>query len=69
MAVLKVIELMASSEKGWEDAAQTAVKVAAKTVRGIRSAYVKDMSVVVRDNNIVEYRVNVKVSFEVMNQS
>ncbi|MBN2213268.1 MAG: dodecin domain-containing protein [Bacteroidales bacterium] len=67
MALLKVIEIMASSEKSWEDAARAAVKTAAKTVKGIRSAYVQDMSAVVKDNNITEFRVNVKISFEVMN--
>lgn len=67
MAVLKVIEIMASSEKSWEDAAALAVKTASKTVKGIRSVYIKDMSVVVDKNKITEYRVNAKISFEVMN--
>jgi dodecin len=67
MAVLKVIEIMASSEKSWEDATATAVKMAAKTVKEIRSVYIKDMSVVVNKNKITEYRVNAKISFEVMN--
>jgi flavin-binding protein dodecin len=67
MAVLKVIEIMASSEKSWEDATALAVKMAAKTVKEIRSVYIKDMSVVVNKNKITEYRVNAKISFEVMN--
>jgi len=67
MAVLKVIEIMTSSPKSWEDAATTAVKNAGKTVKGIRSVYVKDMSAVVKNNKITEYRVNVKISFEVLN--
>jgi len=67
MAVLKVIEIMASSEKSWEDATSAAVKTAAKTVKGIRSAYVKDMSAVVTNDKITEFRVNVKISFEVLN--
>jgi flavin-binding protein dodecin len=66
MALLKVIEIMASSEKSWEDATSVAVKTAAKTVKGIRSVYVQDMSAVVKDNNITEFRVNVKISFEVL---
>lgn len=66
MAVLKVIEVMASSEKSWEDAAKNAVKTAAKTVKGIRSVYVKESSAVVKNNDIVEYRLNLKISFEVM---
>ncbi len=67
MPVLKVIEIMASSEKSWEDAAASAVKTAGKTVKEIRSIYVKDMSGVVKNNKITEFRVNVKISFEVMN--
>ncbi|MBW6535304.1 MAG: dodecin family protein [Mariniphaga sp.] len=65
MAVLKVIEIMASSEKNWEDAVNEAVKTASKSLKGIRSVYVKDQSVVVNDNKVVEYRVTCKVSFEV----
>ena len=66
MAVLKVIELLASSDKSWEDATQNAVKMAAKTVKEIRSVYVQDMSVVVKKDKIIEFRVNAKVTFEVL---
>ncbi len=66
MAILKVIELLASSPVSWEDATANAVKVAAKTVKEIRSVYVKDHSAVVVKNKITEYRVNVKISFEVV---
>ncbi len=65
MAVIKVIELMANSEKSWEDATARAIQKAGETVKGIRSAYVKDQSVVVKDGKIVEYRVTLKISFEV----
>jgi flavin-binding protein dodecin len=67
MAVLKVIEIMASSEKSWEDATAVAVKMASKTVKEIRSVYIQDMSAVVEQNKITEYRVNAKISFEVKN--
>ena len=66
MSVLKVIELLADSEKSWEDATSIAIKTAAKTVKSIRSAYVQDMSAVVKNNTITEFRVNVKISFEVL---
>jgi len=66
MAVLKVIEIMASSTVSWEDAAANAVKTAGKTVKEIRSVYVKEQSAQVVDNKIKEYRVNVKISFEVI---
>ncbi len=67
MAVLKVIEVMASSPKSWEEAANTAVKTAGKTVKGIRSVYIQDMSALVKNNKIAEYRVNAKITFEVIN--
>jgi len=67
MPVLKVIEIMASSDKSWEDATTLAVKTAGKTVKEIRSVYVQDISAVVKNNKISEFRVNVKITFEVMN--
>lgn len=65
MAVLKVIELLANSETGWEDAAKKAVAQAAKSVDNIRSVYVKEQSATVSNGKIDNYRVNVKVTFEV----
>jgi len=65
MATLKVIEILAESEKGWEEAVQNAVSHAAKTVRNICSVYIKEQSCVVKDNKITQYRVNVKITFEV----
>jgi dodecin len=65
MSVLKVIEIMASSEVSWEDAVKNAVKTAGKTLKGIRSVWIQDQSAVVKDNNILEFRVNCKISFEV----
>jgi flavin-binding protein dodecin len=66
MAVLKVIEILASSPVSWEDATASAVKMAGKTVKEIRSVYVQDQSAVVVKNKITEYRVNVKITFEVV---
>jgi len=66
MAVLKVIELMASSDKSWEEATQTAVKTASKTVKEIRSVYVQDMTGVVKGDKVVEFRVTVRVTFAVV---
>ncbi len=68
MVVKKVIEIMASSPESWEDATGIAVKTAAKTVKGIRSVYIQHMSAVVKDNKIAEYRINAKISFEVLNE-
>jgi flavin-binding protein dodecin len=64
MPVLKVIEIMASSPKSWEDATIIAVKTAGETLKGIRSVY---MSAIVENNKISEFRVNAKISFEVLN--
>lgn len=66
MAILKVIEIMSSSPKSWEDAANEAVKATAKTVKGIKSVYIHDQSAVVKDNKIVEFRVNARITFEVI---
>ncbi|MCD4736772.1 MAG: dodecin family protein [Bacteroidales bacterium] len=66
MAVLKVIELLASSEKSWEDAAKNAVKEANKSLKGIKSVYIQDLSTTVEDGKIKEFRVNAKITFEVM---
>lgn len=65
MAVLKVIEVLANSDKSWEDATENAVKQASKSVNNIRSAYVSEQSVTVKDGEVDEYRVNVKITFEV----
>ena len=66
MAVLKVIELLANSEKSWEDAAQNAVQHASKTIQNIRSVNVQNFSLTVGDDGKVsEYRVNAKITFEV----
>lgn len=65
MAILKVLELMTNSTKSWEDAAQQAVNEASKSLQNIRSVYVQDHSATVKNNKIVEYRVNVKLSFEI----
>ena len=66
MSIIKVLELMSSSEKSWEDAAEQAVDEAGRTVKNIRSIYIQDHSAVVKNNKITEYRVNAKVSFEVI---
>lgn len=65
MAILKVIEVLANSEKSWEDATKKAVAQAAKSVKNIRSVYVNEQSAVVEDGAVTEFRVNVKITFEV----
>jgi hypothetical protein len=65
MAVVKVIEILAESTEGWEAATQKAVTEAAKTVRNIKSVYIKDFQAIVDDDEVVNYRVNAKISFVV----
>lgn len=65
MAVMKVIEVLSSSKKSWEDATATGVEKAAKSVNDIRSAFVQSQSVTVKDGKVDEYRVNLKLTFEV----
>lgn len=65
MAVLKVIEVLANSNKGWEDAAKNALEQASKSVKNIRSIYINEQSATVKDGKIDDYRVNVKITFEV----
>ncbi|MDT8387532.1 MAG: dodecin family protein [Thiogranum sp.] len=63
MSMLKVIEVLAESDQSWEAAAQNAVTTAAKSVRHIRSIYIKEMEAKVEDNRITRYRINAKITF------
>ena len=63
MAIVKVIEVLAQSDESWEAAAQEALTEASRTVRNIESIYVKEFQADVEDDEIVNYRVNAKVSF------
>ena len=65
MAVLKVIEILANSEKSWEDATKKAIKHASKSLKNIRSVYVQDQSASVKDGVVTDFRVNLKITFEV----
>ena len=65
MAVMKVIEVLANSDKSWEDATKKAIKQASKSVKNIKSAFVQSQSAVVNDDDVTEFRVNLKITFEV----
>lgn len=65
MAVLKVIELLSESDKSWEDATAKAISKASESLKHIRSAYVQNQNVTVKDGKVDKYRVNLKVTFEV----
>ena len=65
MAVLKVIELLSDSDKSWEDATSKAVVKANESLKNIRSAYVQNQTVTVKNGKVDKFRVNLKVTFEV----
>ena len=64
MAVVKNIEIIAESKKSWDDAAAQGVKTASKSVKNIRSVWVKDQKATVSGDKITAYRVTMTVSFE-----
>lgn len=63
MTVARVTEITASSSKSFEDAVRKGIKRSSKTLQNVKGAWVQEQSVVVDDNEIVEYRVNMKVTF------
>lgn len=65
MAVVKVIEVIASSKTSFDDAVKQAVKEVSKTIRNIDSVWVKDMKAHVNEGEIISYGVICKVSFRV----
>lgn len=67
MSVLKVIEVLGNSTVSFEDAVKNVVKEASKSVKNIKSVYVKDMQVTVENNAVVQYRVTTKVCFGILN--
>lgn len=63
MSMLKVIEVLAESDKSFEDAAQVAVTRAGKTVHNIKSIYIREMNATVENGKIKTCRINGKISF------
>jgi len=63
MSMLKVIEVLAESDKSWEDAAQFAVDKANKSVRNVRSIWIDNFEATVENGKIKKYRINAKISF------
>jgi len=63
MSVVKIIEVIASSNKSFDDAVNNAVTEAAKSVKNIKSVYVKEMKAKVENDKIESYRVTAKISF------
>ena len=65
MPIVKVIEVIASSENSFDEAIKNAVTEVSKTIKNIDSVYVKDFKVHVKDNKLSSYGVICKVSFRV----
>ena len=66
MSVLKVIEVLGNSTVSFDDAVKNVVTEASKSVKNIKSVYVKDMQATVNNNKLIEYRVTTKVCFGIM---
>lgn len=63
MSVARVTEISATSDKSFEDAVNTGISRATRTLRGVSGAWVKEQKVTVKDDRIVSYQVNMMVSF------
>ncbi len=63
MSVARVVEISSTSEKSFEDAVQQGVARASKTLRQIRSAWIKEQEVQIKDKKIVGYKVNMLITF------
>jgi hypothetical protein len=62
-SIVKVIEVIAQSEKGFDDAVRNAVREVSKTVSDVKTVWVDNLSCTVEKGAIVEFRANVRVSF------
>ncbi len=65
MSVMKSEQILAESSRSFEDAIQKAVARFSKTVRGLRSANVNNLSTKIENGKIVSYRVNLQITFQV----
>ncbi|MDZ7737297.1 MAG: dodecin family protein [Gammaproteobacteria bacterium] len=63
MSLAKVSEVTCESEKSFEDAIANGIKEASKTVRDIKSAWIAEQKVIVKNDKIVEYRVTMRITF------
>lgn len=63
MSVARVTEIIASSPKSFEDAIEVGVERACKTLKNVKGAWVKGQKAIIEDDKIVEYRVNLEVTF------
>ncbi|GEO18649.1 dodecin family protein [Microvirga aerophila] len=64
MSIVKMIELSSQSPESWEDATRKAVERASRTIRNIRSVWVKEFEAAVDADKVIQFRVILKVSFQ-----
>jgi dodecin len=69
MSVAKVTEISATSQKSFEDAVQVGLTRASKTIRNMRSAWIKEHQVRIQDGRVTEYQVNMMVTFVLDDQA
>ena len=62
-SIAKVIEVIAESEKSWDDAAKNALREASKTIDDIREIWISSQKAIVEKNKIVRYRITAKITF------
>jgi len=67
-SVYKVITLVGTSTKSWEDAAASAVQTAAKTLRDLRIAEVEELDMQIENGKVTNYRAKVRVSFKYLSK-
>lgn len=65
MSVIKIVEVIGTSKKGWEDAANSALKRARRTIKNIKWVEVVKFGATVKDQKLTEYQARLKIAFEV----
>ncbi len=68
MSVARIVEISSTSQKSFEDATAQGIDRACKTLRNVRSAWIKEQEAQVNDGKIVAYKVNLKVTFVLENE-
>ncbi len=63
MSIARVTEITSSSKKSFDDAIEKGIKRASKTIRNIEGAWIKDQKLIIKKDQITDYRVNMKISF------
>jgi flavin-binding protein dodecin len=63
MSIARIVEISSTSDKSFEDAVTQGVARASKTLRGIKSAWIKDQEVQVKGDKIIAYKVILKITF------